>query len=128
MNREGDAQRQHHERHDPGNPIEAGGCGRGDYGGSVLLNEALQNEVVIVALIECGLQLIAHFVGGLAAHVIAFEQNLTASAGAHHAMAQVFEASARISRTHEGKHRERKSASLQPPANRVTGYWVLSTG
>jgi hypothetical protein len=36
--------------------------------------------------------LVAHFVGGLAADVIAFEQDLAASAGAHHAMTEIFEA------------------------------------
>jgi hypothetical protein len=66
--------------------------------------------------------LVAHFIGVSAADVIALEQNLAASASAHHAMAKVFEARGRIARAHEDNHSERKSASLQPPANRVTGY------
>jgi hypothetical protein len=67
------------------------------------LHEALQNEVVIiiVAFIERGQELVAHFLGGLAADVIAFEQYLAASAGAHHAMAQVFEACGIVAGAHE---------------------------
>jgi hypothetical protein len=45
--------------------------------------------------------LVAHLVGGLAADVIAFEQHLAASASAHHAMAQVFEARGIVSGSHE---------------------------
>jgi hypothetical protein len=60
--------------------------------------------------------------------VVAFEQYLAASAGAHHAMSQVFEARVRIPRAHQSKHSQRKSTSLQPPANRVTAYWVLAAG
>jgi len=56
------------------------------------LHETLQDEVVVVALVERGLQLVAHLGGRLAADVVAFEQDLAASAGTHHAMAEVFEA------------------------------------
>jgi hypothetical protein len=45
--------------------------------------------------------LTAHFVGVRAADVIAFEQDLAASARAHHAMAQVFETRGIVSRAHE---------------------------
>jgi hypothetical protein len=45
--------------------------------------------------------LVAHLFRGLAADVIAFEQDLAASAGAHHAVAEVFEASVGVSRAHE---------------------------
>jgi hypothetical protein len=67
----------------------------------------LQDEVVVivVALVERGLQLVAHFVRGLAADVIAFEQDLTASAGAHHAVAEVFEAGTVVACAHENDHR-----------------------
>jgi hypothetical protein len=94
------------EGHDPGHAIEAGSGGRGDYGRSVFLHEALQDEVVTItaAFVERGLQLIAHLVGGLAADVVAFQQDLAASAGAHHAMAQIFEARGVVAGAHEEDH------------------------
>ena len=106
MNREAYAQRQDEERHDPRHAIKTGGAGSGDNGRSVLLNEALQDQVVIItaAFIDRGLQLVAHFVGVGAADVIAFEQDLTASAGAHHAMTEVFEARIGVSGTHEEEY------------------------
>jgi hypothetical protein len=54
----------------------------------------LQNEIVVirVAFIERRQKLVAHFFGRLTADVIAFQQDLAASAGAHHAMPQVLEA------------------------------------
>jgi hypothetical protein len=45
--------------------------------------------------------LVAHFVGRFAADVIAFEEDLAASAGAHHAVAEVFEAGVWVSGSHE---------------------------
>src|ERR1019366_488620 len=116
VNDEGYAERQRDEGHDPGHAIEAGGGGRGDYGRSVFLYEALQDEVVVVALIECGKQLVAHLVGGLAADVIAFEQHLAASAGAHHAMAEVFEARGIVSGSHEEEDGGDERAGLQAAA------------
>jgi hypothetical protein len=47
------------------------------------------------------LEFAAHFLGGLAADVIAFQQDLAASAGAHHAMAEVFEARGIVAGAHE---------------------------
>jgi hypothetical protein len=55
------------------------------------LHEALEDQVIVVAFVERGLELIDHFRGGLAADVVAFEEDLSASAGAHHAMAEVAE-------------------------------------
>jgi len=61
----------------------------------------LQDEVVVVAFIDRGHELIAHFVGVGAADVIAFEENLAASAGAHHAVAKVSEAGVWVAGSHE---------------------------
>src|SRR5271166_4420166 len=115
INGEGNPERQDQEGHDPGHAIEAGSRGGGDYGWAILLHEALQDEVVTIAaaLVERGLQLIAHLVGGLASDVIAFQQDLAASAGAHHAVAEVFEAGGVVSGAHENNDRERECGSLQ---------------
>jgi hypothetical protein len=103
MNREAYAQRQDEERHDPRHAIKTGGAGSGDNGRSVLLNEALQDQVVIItaAFIDRGLQLVAHFVGVGAADVIALEKDLAASASAHHAVTEIFEAGIGVSGAHE---------------------------
>ena len=65
------------------------------------MHEALEDEVVVAAFIERGEKLVAHFVRGLAADVVAFEQDLSAAAGAHHAVAEVFESGVGVSGTKE---------------------------
>jgi len=60
--------------------------------------------------------------------VIAFQQDLAASASAHHAMAQIFEARGIVARAHENNHGQRNSARLQPTPDRNTGNWILATG
>src|SRR5713101_9088429 len=100
---EGHAERESYKWHDPGNAVEAAGGRGGDYGRAVVLHEALHDEVVIVAAIQCGQQLIAHLVGRLAPDVIAFEQDLSASANAHHAMTELVAAGI-VAGTHEKKN------------------------
>src|SRR5208337_4099156 len=70
--------------------------------------------------------MIAHLVGGLAAYVIAFEQDLAASAGAHHAMAKVFEAGAVVSRAHENYDRDCERGDLQPTTPGVPQFAARS--
>jgi hypothetical protein len=48
--------------------------------------------------------------------VIAFKQYLAASAGTHHAMAQVFEARGIVSGAHEHNHGDGEGGGLQPAA------------
>src|SRR5882724_1244814 len=77
--------------HDPGHAVEASGSRSSDYGGTVVLHESLQDEIVTLGAIESRHQLIPHFVGIRATNVIAFEKNLTASARAHHPVAELVE-------------------------------------
>jgi hypothetical protein len=62
--------------------------------------------------------LVAHFVGGLASDVIAFEQYLAASASAHHAMAQVFEARAVFAGAHEEENGGGEDEGMEQVADR----------
>jgi hypothetical protein len=65
----------------------------------------LQHQIVVVALINRRHQLVAHFVGVGAADVIALEKNLAASAGAHHAVAEIFKAGIGVARAQKEKQR-----------------------
>jgi len=61
--------------------------------------------------------LIAHLVGRLAADVIAFQQDLAASAGAHHAMAEVFETRGIVSGAHEKEDSGGEDEGMEYSAN-----------
>ena len=108
---EGHAERESYEWHDPGNAVEAAGGRGGDYGRAVVLHEALHDEVVIVAAIQCRDQLVPHFVGRRTPDVIAFEQDLSASANAHHAMTELVEAGI-VAGTQEEKDRQDNEGEL----------------
>ena len=76
------------------------------FAGSVLLYESLQGQIVVVATIHCGYEFPAHAVGVGAAHVIAFEEDLVASADAHHAMAEIVDAGRFVARAEQGEEGE----------------------
>ncbi len=78
------------------------------------------------APVERGQQFVTHLGGRLTADVIAFQQDLAASAGAHHAMAQVFEACVGIASAHENKHRDHECGGLQA-ANGPELLWPQAT-
>jgi len=70
--------------------VEAGSGGAAITVGPYSCTKPCKMRSSLSALVERGLQLVAHLGGRLAADVVAFEQDLAASAGTHHAMAEVF--------------------------------------
>jgi len=93
------------ERHDPRCAVEAAGCGGGEDRGSVFLDEGLLDEAVAVAAGDGGHEFVAHAVGVGTADVVAFEQDLAASADAHELMAELSEARARVAGAGEDEDR-----------------------
>ena len=71
------------ERHDPGDTIEAGTEGRGDDNVAVLRDEILVDRIVSRTVVDEGGKAIAHSSRVRTSDVIAFQQYLIASAGAH---------------------------------------------
>ena len=96
----GHGKRKDHERHDPGNAVEAGGRWRREYCVAVLLNETLQHKIVTVTALDGGHKLLAHAIGVRAANVIALEEHLVAAAHAHERVAEAIEARIGVARTH----------------------------
>ena len=99
-------------RNDPGHPIKTSLGGRSHYGCAVLLYEALQSEIVVVAAIHCSDQFAAHALGVGAADVIAFEQDLVAATDAHHSVAKVVHAGRLVASAKQREHGERQHEQL----------------
>jgi hypothetical protein len=78
--------------HDPGDAIETAADGRGKDGGAVGTDEGREDKVVVVTALHGSGEFVAHLVGAGAADVIALEQELRTTAGAHHLVADVVEA------------------------------------
>ena len=95
---------QDHEGYDPCGAVETGGGRRGEHRGSVFLHEGLLYEAVAIAAGDGGHEFVAHAVGIGAADVVAFEQDLAATADAHELMAEFVEASAGIAGAGEGEN------------------------
>jgi hypothetical protein len=92
---------QHHQRgahgqngdwHDPGNDIEALHRRSREDCRSVLLHESLQYQIVVVAALQASREFDAHRFRLRAAHVIAFQQDLTAATATHEVMTETLEA------------------------------------
>ena len=60
------------------------------------MNECLLNEAVAIASGDRGHEFVAHAIGVGTAYVIAFEQDLSASADAHELMAELVETRGRV--------------------------------
>ncbi len=107
------AQHKGQKRHDPRDPVEAGGGRRGQHRGTVFLYEVLQRQIVVFAAIETRHEFAAHAVGISAADVVALEQDLAAATDAHQLVAQTVEACPFVAGAEEGKHGQAEQYRLQ---------------
>jgi hypothetical protein len=114
---DGESYQQGGERHDPRGAIEAGRRGGRENGGPVLLYEGLLDKAVAVSTSDRGHEFIAHGVGIGAADVVAFKQNLAATADAHQLMAELIEASAGIACARKGGNGDGENRALQCASN-----------
>ena len=87
-----DADREYQIRHDPCDEIESAGRRRSEHSWSVLLYKTLQNTVIAVSPIDCRCQFCILRREIWTPVVIAFQQNLLASAHADQFMSDLFHA------------------------------------
>src|SRR5579863_7737092 len=102
----------------PGNAVESGPGGRSQYRRTILLDERLQREIVVVAAIDGGNQFRPHAVRIGTANVIAFQQNLVAAADAHHAMAKIIKASSLVTCAKQQGYADAQRDDLEYPLAR----------
>src|SRR5581483_18051 len=84
---------------------------------SVLLNEALQDQVVVVALIQTGHEFSPHAVRVGTADVVTLQQDLAAPAHAHHAVPEVVESRSLVACAHEQNNNGGEHRKLEPTGN-----------
>jgi hypothetical protein len=100
-------------RCDPGNAVKSGLLRGGEHGWTILLHERLQSEVIVITAVDRSNQLGAHPIGVAAADVIALEQDLTATAGAHQAMTEIIESGRIVASASKDPHSDNQKHQLQ---------------